>query len=568
MMNSKSLYLVFFSMLVMNAAAANHLSGITPGTGNYPDTIEQWKVVEITLTSSKAYSDPFNQVEVSATFSGPRGKVIVRPAFWDGGRTWKVRFAPTVIGVWHMLTSCSDRSNAGLNMLRETVQCRPYTGHLAIYQHGFLKVGKDKRYFVYDDGKPFFYLGDTHWIYIREHFDTSNVEGIASQFKYIVDKRVEEGFTVYQTEAIQSPQGDTAGPQEVYCDFKDGVGEQDMAGFRNIDRKFQYLADKGLVNANSAICWALEPADNPAIYTESYMAKLGRYWAARYGAYPVLWTVAQEIDKNMYHRYDSLTIRKWFRAAKAIADNDGYHHPLSAHMENTSSTIASTSWWGDKPYHSWWAVQWQEGIRGDISKVAKDFWDHLPAKPSVLYESAYEGFWTDAKGARGAAYKAFQSGMFGYGYGANGVWNDLYSKTPPDYGTGYEMPVRYLGWYEGTNLPGARQLIYFKKFYTGLDWWRLVPRFSDTAWSDFADKGLSLIATYANNVYVVYFYNRVPATGTLKQLENNTSYRARWFNPRNGQFNLIGTFKSVSGKWIVPDKPDSNDWVLLVEKST
>ena len=563
----KSLCLVLFSMLLYNPVSANYTIRGKNGAEKKLYTVEQWKVAEITLTSGKSYPDPFNQLEVSATFSGPDGKIITRPAFWDGGNTWKIRFAPTAIGKWNMKTSCSDPSNTGLHQVTATVECKPYSGKLAIYQHGFLKVSKDKRYFVYDDGTPFFYLGDTHWIYIREHFDTSNIKGVASQFKYIVDKRVDQGFTVYQTEAIQSPQGQGAGSQEPYCNFKDGFTEQDIAGFRNIDRKFQYLADQGLVNANSAICWALEPADYPDVYTESYMAKLGTYWAARYGAYPVMWTIAQEIDKNMYKRYDSVSIGKWFAVAKAIADHDAYHHPLTAHMENTSATVASTSWWGDKPYHNWWAVQWQEGVRGDISKVAKDFWDHSPPKPSVLYESAYEGFWTDAKGARGAGYKAFQSGLFGYGYGANGVWNDLYSNDPPDYGTGYEMPVRYLSWYEGANLPGAKQLIYFKKFYEGFDWWKLVPRFTDTAWSDFADKGQSLLATCGDDVFVVYFYNRVPATGTLKHLEANATYTARWFNPRSGGFTLIRTFKAAGGSWLIPDKPDSDDWVLLVEKS-
>ena len=186
------------------------------------------------------------------------------------------------------------------------------SGTLDIYKHGFLKVSENKRYFVYDDGTPFFYLGDTHWLYIHERFDTSNVKGIPSQFKYVVDKRVSQGFTVYQTEAIQHPHGhdpkkegdiNVDKDEEPYCNFRNGFNENDIAGFKNIDRKFAYLAEKGLVNANSSICWALDPSEFREIYTEAYMAKLGKYWAARYGAYPVLWTIAQEIDKNMYKNF-------------------------------------------------------------------------------------------------------------------------------------------------------------------------------------------------------------------------------------------------------------------------
>ena len=287
--------------------------------------VEQWNVVEISLTSSKTYTDPFNKVEVTSTFSGPGGKIIIRPAFWDGGAIWKIRFAPTVTGVWKMVTSCSDVTNTGLHAISKSIKCKPYSGSLDIYKHGFLKVSGDKRYFVYDDGTPFFYLGDTHWLYIHEHFNSSNVKGVASQFKYVVDKRVNQGFTVYQTEAIQHPHGQnssangsdhSAKDEEAYCNFRDGFDEKDIAGFKNIDRRFKYIASKGLVNANSSICWALDPAEFPDSYSEQYMYKLGRYWAARYGAYPVLWTIAQEIDKNMYKKYDSITIKKWFALAQ------------------------------------------------------------------------------------------------------------------------------------------------------------------------------------------------------------------------------------------------------------
>ena len=575
-MNKIILLLVIFLISDNGNATARNIGKNKINQGGYNYIIERWNVVEITLISSKKYTDPFNQIEVAATFSGPDGKVLIRLAFWDGGNIWRIRFAPTEIGLWKMVTSCSDITNSGLYDISKSIECKPYIGRLNIYKHGFLKVSENKRYFVYNDGVPFFYLGDTHWLYIHERFNSSNVKGIASQFKYIVDKRVNEGFTVYQTEAIQHPHGqnstDGGGShlgkdEEPYCNFRDGFDEKDIAGFKNIDRKFKYIAQKGLVNANSAICWVLDPADYPQIYTEQFMEKLGKYWAARYGAYPVLWTIAQEIDKIMYKHFDSVSINKWFSAAKAIADNDAYHHPLTAHMENTSATLASNSWWGNKPYHNWWAIQWQEGMDSDIMPVAKDFWYHSPTKPSVLYESAYEGFWTDAKGVRGVGYEAFQSGIYGYGYGANGVWNDLYSKDPPDYGTDYEMPVRYLNWYDGANLPGAKQLTYFKIFYSGIQWWKLVPRFDDTTWSVFADKNQSLLSTLGNEIYVVYFYNRVPATGTIKNLEKNVSYTAKWYDPENGIYTIIRTFKATDGRWKVPDKPDSKDWILLVKKS-
>ncbi len=534
------------------------------------NTIEQWRVLEISLKSAKPYKDPFNDVEVTALFTGPGGIFIQRPAFWDGNNTWKIRFAPTAPGKWSMRTNASDTRNKGLNNVAATVRCVANESDQEIYKHGFLKVSGNGRYFTYADGTPFFYLGDTHWLYIHERFDTSNVKGIASQFKYTVDKRVEQGFTVYQSEAIQMPHSAASGmhvrnDEEKGSNFSDGFDESDLAGFANIDRKFKYIAEKGLVNANSSVTWALDPADHPSVYKEAYMYKLGRYWCARYGAYPVLWTIAQEIDKNMYDRYDSVTINKWFSLAKGIDDNDAYHHPLGAHMENTSAALASTSWWGNKKYHHWWPVQIQDNMSSP--DAARNFWDNIPAKPVVLYESAYEDFWTNAKGARSAGYKAFQYGMFGYGYGANGIWNDTYSDDPADYGTGYEMPGRYLHWYKGANLPGAAQLIHLKEFYQKARWWNLTPRFNDSLWSRFADQGKSLISSDAQKIFVVYFFNDTRATGELRNLDKDDSYTAEWFDPRKGDCTVIGSFKSTDGHWTSPSKPDDEDWILYVHKN-
>lgn len=535
---------------------------------------QQWQAIEITLTSSVIYKDPFQNVDVTATFIGPGNKTITRPAFWDGGSTWKIRFAPTHVGMWTMTTTSTDTSNRGLHHVIRTVRCDPYSGSLEIYKHGFLKVSDNGRYLTYADGTPFFYLGDTHWILSHERFDISNAPGIASQFKYTVDKRVSQGFTVFQSEpGWQAPSAqirineEQNTDEEADADFKHGFTNADLAGFANLDRKFKYIADRGLVHANAEICWVGDPARFP-IFTETYMARLARYWVARYGAYPVIWTIAQEIDKNYYGAYDATTIKKWFAAAQSTADNDAYHQPVMPHMENTDHTTAANSWWSSKPYHSGWSVQWQ-GEMTDTG-IAEVFWNASPTRPSVLYESAYDHFWTDSRGALGAAYKAFQYGMYGYGYGANGIWNDIYSKAgrPGDFGTAYEMPVHYFWWRDGADLRTGDQLSYFKHFYTSLEWWKLVPRFNDSTWGSFADESRSLLSSNGQDTYVVFFFGSGTSTGTLKQMENHSTYLAEWFNPRNGQYENIERFTPKSSQWAIPDRPTAEDWILLVRRKS
>lgn len=535
--------------------------------------VQKWQAVEVVLTSSKTYADPFQDVDVTAIFTRKGSATIVRPAFWDGGRTWKIRFAPPETGMWSMTTSATDPKDSGLHHVTKSIQCDPYSGDLAIYKHGFLKVSKNGRYLTYADGLPFFYLGDTHWILSHERFETSNAPGVVSQFKYTVDKRVKQGFTVFQSEAgwqARSAQiritDEGKSDEEADADFEHGFTRADLAGFANLDRKFKYIADHGMVHANAEICWVRDPASF-AIFTEAYMSRLARYWVARYGAYPVIWTIAQEIDKNYYSAYDSSTIKRWFAAAQSIADNDAYHQPVMPHMENTDHTTASDSWWSNQPFHSGWAVQWQGAL--DNMNIAKGFWDAAPTKPSVLYESAYDHFWTDSRGALGAAYKAFQYGMYGYGYGANGIWNDIYSKPgqPGDYGTAYEMPAHYFWWREGADLPTGDELSYFKRFYTSLEWWKLAPRFDDYAWSSFADPSRSLLSSDGENTYVVFFFGSGTSTGTLNHMGDHSTYSAQWFNPRNGQFAKIGLIKPSGSQWRIPGRPTAEDWILLVKRS-
>ena len=532
-------------------------------------SVQTWRVVEIELRSSQSYSDPFYDVDVEATFTGPDDLIITRPAFWDGELTWKIRFAPPETGLWTMTTNATDVSNSGLHNVTKIVESIPYEGDLDIYKNGFLTISNDGRYLTYANGTPFFYLGDTHWILPHERFETSNAPDVASQFKYTVDKRVKQGFTVYQSEPIWQPHGggDHDGDdEEIVAKLGNGFANDDLGVFANLDRKFKYIADQGLVHANAQVDWATTPTYIPA-YTEDYMAQIAKYWVARYGAYPVIWTIAQEIDNNMYDAFTTETIKKWFAVGQSIFDHDDYEHPIMPHMEDASQTTWSNSWWSDKPYHDGWAIQWQS----DMTKmtIPKGFWNTLPTKPLILYESLYDQFQTSSRGALGAAYKSFQYGMYGYGYGMNGVWNDIYSKPgdPPDYGTGYLMPEKYFWWFDGANFETGDLLIHFKNFYTNLEWWKLVPRFDDSNWGSFNDTKRSLLSSDQKNTFVVFFFSDSKSTGILKNMESDSTYVASWFNPRDGQYTLIDTITQNSTEWLIPQRPTQEDWILLVKKN-
>jgi len=515
----------------------------------------QWKVTEIEFTSSNSYSNSFNDLDLDVVFMHSGGTEIKVPAFWNSGKSWMVRFAPTLTGKWIYKTICTDESNSGLHNQTGEIAVDAYNGDLEIYTRGFVKTEPSKRYFSYNDGTPFFYLGDTHW-----NMPVNTLEN----FKKIVGKRVEQGFTVIQSEPIGAG-----------YNLLDGVTEGDLHFFSNLDERFKYIAAKGLVHANAQLFFVAELGPNRDTYTDEYLEKLCRYWVARYSAFPVMWTTAQECDNDFYrergdHDFFDASTNPWKLVAGYINKYDPYKHPLSAHMEHTSFTIASQSAFRDLPAHTWFAPQWSPIRNGQLNfDIPKDFWFNGQEKPVVNYEGYYDHLWTNEFGARMQGWTAFLNGMFGHGYGAIDIWlyNSTYDMDKPSILQGITVTVadKQTKWTESLEFESAYQMGYMREFFGAIDWWRLTPRFADAAWYS-NDGAWYSLATINSDVYVVYFYNNInKKTGILKNMEN-TEYRVQWFNPSTGESEATLEITVSDGNYIIGDKPSIKDWVLLVKK--
>ena len=207
---------------------------------------EQWRQIILSFESKKTYNNPFLDVSIWSVFTGPSGRRIRREAYWDGGNTYRIAFAPTEIGMWSYRLEAPEET--GLSGVQGTIECIPYEGDLAIYQHGFLKVHPSGRYLTYADGTPFFWLGDTHWAFaFGERWDESNHPQMTSMFRGMADRRKEQGYNVYQTN-LRSDSWKEHKSRYWKTDAADDV--PDVAFYQNeLDRRMQYLADLGFINA-------------------------------------------------------------------------------------------------------------------------------------------------------------------------------------------------------------------------------------------------------------------------------------------------------------------------------
>ncbi|MBP5662342.1 MAG: DUF4038 domain-containing protein, partial [Clostridia bacterium] len=405
----------------------------------------------------------------------------------------------------------------------------------------------------------------------------------------------------------------------------DGVQASDMDGLADYDLKFRTIASYGLVHANAAFFFPTEMStfisqnggwsdtsvaqvshgnETVTLYDLSDDAKaaldrLSRYWVARFGAFPVMWTLGQEVDNDFYwdrenyngHREWSAANNPYHYVAERIAYYDAYHHPLSAHQESVSNTTASDSSFREINAHTWYAAQWSQKYNEKINLTyPKDYWNNGQGKPVVNYEGKYCFLWTKNFGARVQGWMAYLSGMFGASWGAQDMWNyqstydeDDSSNDGVDLITSEEKQEAV--WEDALSYRSTYQLCYMRTFFEEIvcDWHTLLPRFDNTAY--FTPENNLVFYLCASNTdhskIVLYFYQfsdpalaRNPnataenavKTGTVSSLTPNGSYRYIWYNPVTGQIDEAGNFTaSSSGTWSAGNKT-TGDMVLYIIK--
>ncbi len=550
-------------------------------------TAQKWVNKEITFFATASVTN-IHEAAIDVIFkSANTGTVLTIPGFWDGGNTWRVRFAPTETGVWEYTVTATGK-DIGLNGISGTVIAEEYTGNLEIYKRGFLKTEKGVRYLMYNDGTPFFYLGDTHWNVQKEEFDEAgpHAAGIKtdSHFKYICDRRWEQGFTVYQTEPLARS----------FKVEKGTVEEEDIKGFQHFDKYFKYIADKGFVHANAEL---LFPVTQEA--TKEFIENLEilvRYWVARYCAYPVLWTLGQEVD-DLWHRDGLPEVYK--RMCEIITSIDPYHHPTSAHQVNTAGVgclgnvpvapvdggyndynpTQNERTGGNRPSifrdvkgHTWWAIQWRPCIDQQFNfGLPKDFWENGQGKPIVNYEARYDHLYTKNFGARAQAWISYLNGLSGYAYGGADMW--VYIGNYAQNADGFDgvdvitIPEKQITWGELINAPISTEMTYLRRFFESIPWWRLTPDYDyGKVFSHLSGRNYA-VSHVEDQLYVVYLYDRdTDPVGKIINMDENATYTAKWFDTVTGEYSVISN--SLKGKeFIIPTKPKALDMILIVSKN-
>ncbi len=542
-----------FQTLFTCLAAASLVFGASSAPGQ---SVAQWTAFETTFTSTATYTNPPQQATLTATFTGPDGKTKTVDGFWDGGQTWRVRFAPDKPGSWKFQTTCSDTSNTGLNEKSGTFECSPPAGDTVFAQHGPLRVSVDGRYLVHADGTPFFWIADTAW--------NGPLKSTDEEWQQYIRERTRQKFTAVQWVTTQwraAPDGDRlhqtafSGREtiEIHPEF-----------FQRLDRKVAALNRAGLLSV-PVLLWDNKQTDPGQWLSVKQATLLAKYMVARWGADDVVWILAGD------GRYQGLLANRWKEIGRGVF-GDRPAAPVTLHP-------TGMQWYGDAFRDEYWLsiLGYQSGhgdddntLRWLIDGPPSTAWHRYPYRPIINLEPAYEnhlGYQSHKphppEDVRRAVYwSLLVSPTAGVSYGGHGVWGwDDGTKPPVDHpNTGTPLP-----WSKAILMPAAEQMAHVHDFFSQFDWWRLRPApelVANQPGKTDPKRYIALARTEMRDVTVVY----VPQDRTVELAMESLppSPGISWFDPRTGE--KKPAVAVLGDKTIQLPAPEPiGDWLLLMQ---
>ena len=494
---AKVFFLTFVIFLIVKSSSAASAS----------ETIGKWEVYEINLTTTNTYLNPYKDVILSATFNGPNEKEITIEGFWYGCNTWKVRFAPTEVGRWTYTIISNDDQ---LNGKTGTIEA------ISSDKKGFIKVNPTNPHsFMYDDGTPFFWMGDTLWddpgyTRFKDYIDLISSYNYNSYHTIVVHDRYD-----YQSNEGGAPFVMVSPTQRNYDLLRPEF-------FKELDKRVIYANSKGIL-PQLYLTWSQEFVR----FERSQFARFVRYMVARYAAYNVIWIVSGEFEEES-------SPSEYAYHGNMIYQIDPYKHPISIHTINSNNEFSEDAWL------TYIMLQTGDNLH---TKVIND---RTYDKPVVVGETHYL---IDSKITLDDWRKLHWSIVMAGGYFDTGYEYIYYD---PDHH--YSKP--YTGWNLNypTNLQGMAQMKYLYDFFQKVEFWNMTP--SD----HLVISGIAYSLANIGQEYVIYLPDGGSVTVDLSDASGTLN--VKWYDPKTGRYYDEGTVIGGGSERFTP--PFSGDAVLHI----
>lgn len=433
-----------------------------------------------------------------------------------------------------------------------------WQGKSVDFSHGKLKVSENNRFLVFDDGTPFFYLGDTAWELFHR---LSKVDAE----KYLENRR-EKGFTVIQAVILAE---------------LDGLNTPNMEGEKP-------LINNDPTKINEAyfkhVDWVIRKAEEMGLFIgllPTWGDKVDKQW----GVGPVIFNAENaekygEIVGNRYKDFKNIiwinggdrqgggnNLPIWNALAKGIKTFDK-SHLMTFHPSGYSS---SSKWFHNENWLDFNMMQTGHGERSYevYSKLMVADYNLIPTKPTFDGEPRYEDHphnwkpeelgWFDDADVRQAAYWDLFTGGFGHTYGCHAIWQ---MQAPGREPVGFARNT----WQADLDLPGAWDMVHVRSLMESRPFTDRIP-FQEIVQNKNQPVTEFISATRGNDYIMVYIPTGLEAVLDLK-LCGWENAKVWWYNCQTGEAVYSGEVETnLEQKFKPKTEGRGNDWVLVLDNA-
>lgn len=534
-MNKKIIFIILYSFACLFIIYGNNT------------TIKQWQKKELVFESRQLYDNPLYDVDFfGAEFISPSGEKLIVRGFWDGEKTWKIRFMPDQTGKWKYKTICSDPANDQLNGTEGAFKCVRNHNKADIYRRGPIKHVTGTYHLSYSDDKPFLYIGCTAW--------NGGLLSTVEEWEKYLSNRKATGYSVIQLITTQWRGGPDNAENVTAFSGVDRI-EVNPSFFKRLDDRIDRINDYGLVAA-PVMLWAYGDSNPGSFLPEESAIKLAEYILARYDANHVIWNLGGD------GKYTDKNESRWKNIGRRVFDKNFHRNIVTLHPQGFS-------WYGaDFNDESWLdMISYQTGhansdhaIRWKTQGPVVSEWKKLIPRPIIDTEPVYENG-HNAKEVRNSAYwSIFSTPVAGVSYGSHTIWPWLRTgDTPINHGKKDPSPIT---WYDALFHDGSIQIGYLSGVFREIEWWKLVPAnelLREQPGTEALPRWQSVLATSDRNTILVY----VPVQDKVKLSDiDATRYTARWFDTANNRYLKADITRNNSG--LETHTPVDSDAILIL----
>jgi hypothetical protein len=432
-----------------------------------------------------------------------------------------------------------------------------------------LRVSDNRRFLVTEDGRPFFWLGDTAW----------RLSVLApDEVSAYMENRVRHAFNVIQVHpGYEHP--DYAGNRP----FLDADPDRPNEVFwTHIDDIVAKARAHGLYIALVPL-WGQEYGK--AFGGDAPRARrFGQWIGGRYAGFShVLWVASGEYDAINGFRLPISAEQKAVITAAAEGLRDAHHgsqlmtiHPGAA--RTSSLDFHGEDWLDLNMLQSGHMIDCEAFRQPENHALIAHDYALTPTKPVLdgepIYEDTPDGVWavqnTDGPRADGAAirrkaYWAVFAGACGHTYGHNDVYAFCDPAHPERSSRLPQGPGRH-DWRTALDAEGATQMRYVRSLMESRPLLGRIPDPSLVAGTPAGGLDHVVATRAADGSYaMVYSPRGKPVTVALDELSGDR-LKVWWYDPRTGAAQSAGECEgSGEREFAPPTSGDGQDWVLVLD---